>query len=349
MITALLLASLLPSLQPINHIPLPADKPAFRFVVLGDNRPAGEGQPPTDTFKQILREVRTIHPDFVLSSGDLLYGNEEPIEAYRTEADQVAALLKELDVPFFNAPGNHEIAEKPEFLAEYVKRFAAPYGSFDFGGYRFAAVCTELLGSKGAVRPDEMSWLDQTLDGSKPAFVFMHRPIFAREAEPGDGARATNHDELAKLFAARRVKSVFQGHDHVYNRQEHDGIEYVISGGAGAPLDAFPQEGGFFHYILYEVKDGKVTSTVLPAGSIEITASAKGASVMNYGGAALELNDVRVPLRFSPTTVKAELWDKKVRTSVQAELVKVTGSAGSYTAHVHLNAKKHRQTVLTFS
>src|SRR5258708_5438239 len=108
--------------QPVNHVPLPPQTENFSFIVLGDNRPAGSGQPPTATFRRLLEQVQQIHPAFVLSSGDLVYGNEEPVEVYRSECDQIKELLTHLTVPFFNAPGNHEINDRPEFAQEYQSR-----------------------------------------------------------------------------------------------------------------------------------------------------------------------------------------------------------------------------------
>src|SRR5207302_784457 len=50
-------------------------EPPFTFVVFGDNRPASADKPQPDVFKQILGEVRVLHPDFVVTTGDLIYGS----------------------------------------------------------------------------------------------------------------------------------------------------------------------------------------------------------------------------------------------------------------------------------
>ena len=38
------------------------------------------------------------------------------------------------------------------------------------------------------------------------------------------------------LFEKYQVSAVFSGHDHVYERADHNGIHYFVSGGGGAPL-----------------------------------------------------------------------------------------------------------------
>jgi hypothetical protein len=41
---------------------------------------------------------------------------------------------------------------------------------------------------------------------------------------------------LVPMFEKYRVSVAFFGHDHNYQRNQQNGIEYVISGGGGAPL-----------------------------------------------------------------------------------------------------------------
>ncbi|HTQ11571.1 MAG TPA: metallophosphoesterase, partial [Fimbriimonadaceae bacterium] len=166
--------------QPVNHIPLPPEKTDFYFVALGDNRPAGAGQPPTDVFKEILREVSWIHPAFVISTGDLIYGNEETLQQYKQECAWIKPLVAEIGVPFFNAPGNHEMNARPEFQAEYTKELGQMYGSFDYGGCRFIALATDTGTTTAQYTPEELTWLNQALSDKKPAFIYQHRPIYIR-------------------------------------------------------------------------------------------------------------------------------------------------------------------------
>src|SRR5262249_45519452 len=43
-------------------------------------------------------------------------------------------------------------------------------------------------------------------------------------------------DKWTPLFEQYNVSAVFSGHDHVYERAEHNKIHYFVTGGGGAPL-----------------------------------------------------------------------------------------------------------------
>ena len=45
-----------------------------------------------------------------------------------------------------------------------------------------------------------------------------------------------NREELIYLFKKYNVDMVFSGHNHVYERFEVDGINYIVTGGGGSPL-----------------------------------------------------------------------------------------------------------------
>ncbi len=347
MIATLITLLGLPSFPSINHLPLPADAREFTFVVLGDNRPAGSGLPPTPVFAEILKEVGYIKPAFVLSSGDLVYGNEESLEQYKKECDQVSVLVNALKVPFFNAPGNHEVAGRQEFQAEYMRRFGQMYGSFEFGGCHFTAIGTDEAGQSGSLSADQRSWLEKDLDGSKPTYVYMHHPVFARKDNAEASATVASADDLHNLFKSRNVKAVFEGHDHVYNHQTHDGIEYVIAGGAGAPLDAAPEEGGFFHYVVVTVKDGKATMNVVPTQAIQITHDHAQVRVASYADCDLPLNDLTIDTPNRPTKVTGTLDKKGKLSDVPVAIQSIEKVGKAYRVHLQFTLTKHRQTILT--
>lgn len=348
MITTLLAAFAVSPFLPVNGVPLPPDSREFTFVALGDNRPAGAGLPPTDVFSEIIREVGYIHPAFVLSSGDLVYGNEESIEQYRKESGQVLSILNGLRVPFYNALGNHEVDDRPELQSEYLKLFGGLYGSFDYGGCRFVALCTDEAGKAADMSDAQKSWLDKTLDGSKPSFLYLHRPVFARAGNDEKGATVANAAALHELFKSRNVKGVFEGHDHVYDRQSHDGIDYVISGGAGAPLDAATEKGGFFHYLLVHVKDGKTDINVIPANAIQVVTEGGHTRVSNYADVDIELQDLTVNLPSRPSGVSGVVDKKGKLSKIPVELTKVDKVSLGYQAHVKVKLVMHKPIILSF-
>ena len=79
-------------------------------------------------------------------------------------------------------------------------------------------------------------------------------------------------DDLHQLFLKTKVKAVFAGDDHRYDRREKDGILYLISGGGGAPLASFKERGGYFHYVWISVQKGRIEGEVVDVdGQIQDT------------------------------------------------------------------------------
>ena len=212
----------------------PADPNHFTFVVAGDNRAAGRNVPQPPTLDRIFTEMRLLQPPLALWTGDCIYGSEETVGEAEAEYNIFLNLAAQSLTPIYNAPGNHEIFDRPEMAALYRKKMGKLYGSFDYGASHFIA-----------------------LD-----FVFMHHPLFPKEAKEG-WADAANRIDVHNLFVKYGVKHVFSGHEHLYYKSVHDGINYYVTGGAGAPTDASPEDGGFQHFILFEVDGDKVTPTLL--------------------------------------------------------------------------------------
>ena len=330
-----------------NGKPLPPSTTDFDFIALGDNRPVGAGMPPTRIFTSILQDVANLGPAFVLSSGDIVFGKDEPLAMYKSECNAIQALINALPCPLFNAPGNHEISERKELYDEYTKRFGPTYGSFKFGNWKFVEVSTEEVGFSPGVAPAEMKWLEEALSSSEPKMVFHHHPLYTRKTNAEEGAGVTNHDAVEALYKAGNVKFAFQGHDHVLNHQTHGGIEYYICGGAGAPLDAPPEEGGFFHFLVVHVTGDSVKVDTIPADAIQINSTPNGIVVGNYSDFDLHFHHLTVACAARPGSVTAKTV-KKTTKPVKVKVVSMGNSNGGYTAILDLTAPPHAPTFIEF-
>lgn len=143
----------------------------------------------------------------------------------------------------------------------------------------------------------QLDWLRYTLnqaqaDGTvQNIFVFMHTPLFT--TADSHGANAT-WQVLSKDFSARsKVKAVFSGHDHVYERtypirvdtgnpngvrDDANGVVYYTTGGGGSPLDgvnARPQplmnfSQAVYHYMRVDVDGNTVTTKAKNASGVVI-------------------------------------------------------------------------------
>jgi hypothetical protein len=177
---------------------------------------------------------------------------------------------------------------------------APPYGAFNYGNSRFIAVDTEeiptilTLRSQGKLVPGlqldpgfvsqtQMQLLANDLEANKNKahiFVFMHHPI--KPARRGSRLNKLNADQLEKLFAKYpNVSFVIAAHEHLYYNASGNALNppprtdptsggpvYLVSGGAGAPLDNCPGSASkncsaTHHYLVFEVNGNTVNVKVV--------------------------------------------------------------------------------------
>ncbi|MCF6139273.1 metallophosphoesterase family protein [Pseudalkalibacillus berkeleyi] len=88
--------------------------------------------------QKAIKEVNLKNPDFVVVTGDLMYGQMNPQE-YIYEYDETYEMLQKLDVPVYLVPGNHDYYAQDATLADGAKYweqyFGPQYFSFDYGPY----------------------------------------------------------------------------------------------------------------------------------------------------------------------------------------------------------------------
>jgi hypothetical protein len=190
-----------------------------------------------------------------------------------------------------------------DYYLEFMKfpANAPPYGAFDYGNSRFIAVDTEEPGGPspspspvptsskklkldpGFVCQAQLDLLAQDLEtnkGKTHIFVFMHHPIMP--AKSSSGLNPDNAGALEALFKKYpNVSYVIAAHEHLYynatgttltpaDRQDPsaEGPSYLVSGGAGAPLESCPASAGarcgsFNHYLVFEVDQSAVKVQVV--------------------------------------------------------------------------------------
>jgi hypothetical protein len=126
-------------------------------------------------------------------------------------------------------------------------------------------------------------WLAQKLD-MIPADVdfvciVLHHPPYTSSSDEkkyggGHSARQPEH-VLAEMLETRQRNMrarivVFAGHVHNYERHEHGGVTYFVTGSGGAhaypieraPNDPFPDKNINYHYLLVDVDRGKLRITM---------------------------------------------------------------------------------------
>ncbi len=220
----------------------------FTFVVLGDSRDDDL------VFRKSLELAASFNPLFILHDGDFS-GKGSP-----REVDHFLALVQRTvpGIPLFVVKGNHEQAGP----------FREKIGPLDYviesGRLGFKVVVVDNSGY--SLKPAELQYLNKELDTrQRLTFVSMHVPPRTerwRWHTFSEGA-----PELIRLLADRHVGAAFYGHVHLYDRDHLDGVEHVITGGAGAPLvtSGFPGEP-VNHIVVVQVKDGVVECRMVRLG-----------------------------------------------------------------------------------
>jgi 3',5'-cyclic AMP phosphodiesterase CpdA len=236
----------------------------FTFAVFGDCRPDGPNAAPPDVFRQICKEIGLLTPDFVVGLGDYVFGSPNlPVlkQQFDVLFTAMAPAQQIRQVPFAFVPGEHDIGSYYQAESLFQETLGQLYYSFDRETSHFIILDSEVVGQEARIVGLQLAWLRKDLAEHADAeltFVFVHRPLFpvARYIGSSLDSNKPARDQLHKLFVESGVDCVFCGHEDLFDHSEHDGLTYITSGGAGAPLHAFESEGGFFHYLLVGV-DGQ--------------------------------------------------------------------------------------------
>jgi hypothetical protein len=265
---------------------LGAREGAFRFIVIGDNRPGGDPVRQPAAFRRIIDEINRLDPDFVVNNGDLIQGYTGDTAVLAAMWDAYIEQLDRCRVPVISVVGNHDVWG-PDSDRMYRDRIGDLTFSFDYGGCHFIGLNTEDFAGGGIDRiaGEQLAWLKADLRKARDAdhiFVFLHRPLWIQAGADTAGRYSYQSnwmDDVHPLLVEHGVRAVMAGHEHLYRDEGViDGIQYVIVGGAGAPLHGRGlAEGGFYHLVQVSVRDKAATYAVLESGHVhpkDVTARA---------------------------------------------------------------------------
>ncbi|GEM_PF-1408941 len=245
--------------------PLSAAAERFSFMVTGDSRSSGRPSPVLDS---IMHEAALLQPDFVVHTGDWM---DAPDEAgWRN----FLTVMKSGKVPYHLVIGNHETGKDWKDL--YGRMIGKPlYYSFSHKGTLFIILCCYAGEKSSLIDSAQFQWLTEQLQRKgKTAgriFVFAHEPLYP--VGPHIGSSLDKYpgerDKLAGLFRRYGNKLIFFcSHEHLYSKKTVDGLTQIISAGAGAPLYASPEKGGFYHYLYVTVSGSICDIALIKPGSI---------------------------------------------------------------------------------
>jgi 3',5'-cyclic AMP phosphodiesterase CpdA len=204
-------------------------------------------------FEQMVSRVNKLHPDFVLTGGDMIY------TAKTVNGQKAAVLFDFMDKEFklFRMPvrmtmGNHEnvgiTAESgidktdPDWGKQmFEKRYHKRYYSFDYKGWKFFILDginireIEKDYTQG-IDPGQVEWIRNELKStskSTPLVISMHTPFVSPESVVSSASKVMSPvcDTVLHMFRGYDLKMVLEGHTHRYMNLYYHGI-YYLSGGS---------------------------------------------------------------------------------------------------------------------
>lgn len=287
--------------------PDPEASASLRFAVLGDYGVgilAGDGRGARQSGLAAALERAVDHAGvrLVLTTGDNIYlGEEDTVAGTGNHDDDWYYSFYEpyryaiSRVPVYPGVGNHdtddtEAADDRDELADNLftdLRFApgAEVGraSIDPGMFyrvRWGAdiefVAVDSTAASGLDRehfiehPDHKQFLEETfdrsLDGVSWRIPFSHHPPYCAGPKHGDTAHLVDH--LVPLLRDAGVRVMFSGHEHNFQHQQVDGIDYLVTGAAGKLREGEPgrlEQAGTHcwsaagHFLVVDVEGAEMT------------------------------------------------------------------------------------------
>lgn len=237
---------------PAVHVPPPAPppqdelEPPYTFALYGDCR-GGH-----NVHRMIVDQFLKADIRFVVQTGDLV---KEGTEADQwTDFHEITAALRE-KVPYHPAKGNHDLGKEKLFEKEF---------GLENSYYTVRKGPVELFFiDSSRINDEQLAWLEKAVGESKAIHkvALFHHPCFTLVKKRVDSA-ALFREKLHDRLVGWGFCAVFNGHDHNFYTTERDGLRYVTTGGAGAPLyeqdPELAQEGDLFdriyHYVLIDVE-----------------------------------------------------------------------------------------------
>ena len=170
----------------------------------------------------------------------------------------------------------------PFNVSEGLRRFSDPCDYyFDYAGYRFIFLVDNHQSPKKSPKggyyvnyylsEKQIKWLEKRLKEADSLGLFKvvvaHVPPYIPDHNtkhclgapyyyPKPNYEKSHTKEFTDLLAKYHVSLGLFSHQHLYDRYVYDGVTYIVSGGAGAPLKRPLQEapygGSFYHIVLFE-------------------------------------------------------------------------------------------------
>lgn len=232
-----------PGIGPGNNPISVNDPDHFTFAVLGDTQnfelPDSSGG-----FVKAVGQIEKMNPDFVMTVGDLVDSCSSQADcanykAWKNIAKPILPITYEVVGNHDRVVSNNDEAEKTSADKEWQNYFNSPTNgptgfeeftySFDAGNSHFVVLDSEKP-REHEIGQDQLIWLEKDLSANTKdnTFVFYHEPAFPMSYKFGQSLdyHQKERDALWSIIDKYNVTAIFNGHEHIYSRQQIDQDEF---------------------------------------------------------------------------------------------------------------------------
>jgi Calcineurin-like phosphoesterase len=267
------------------------DVTRFSFIAYGDTRGRRDGvaiqYDHSMLVDSMLAQIKKLQGTpfpvrFVLQSGDAVLRGTDAHQWNVSFVPVINRLTTEAGIPYFLAPGNHDVsdaltADAPERQAplrnylEAVSQLIPPDGSprrmSGYPTYSFGYGNTFVIAFDANIAGDEkqFQWVKSQLEGlDRKRYVnviaFCHQAPFSSGPHGGptiEPQTISLRERYMPLFNANHVRILFSGHEHLFEHWvEHYSdssgahrMDLIVSGGGGAPIYTYTGEPDLTDYL----------------------------------------------------------------------------------------------------
>ena len=263
----------------------------FSYFVYGDTRGRQDGVElqhehsiVADSMLATIKRLDTTdYPvRFVMQTGDAVVNGGDARQWNNSFVDIINRLTTEGGVPYFLAPGNHDVSvadnlaspQRQQSLRNYLAAMAQMIPSSEaqrrlpeYPTYAFGYGNTFVIALDSNIADDvpQFDWVKRQLEGLNRTryvnvVVMFHHPIFSsgpHGASKLEAPSAVMRSRYMPLFRTHHVKVLFTGHDHLFDHWvEHytdatgrHRMDLVTTAGGGAPLYTYQGEPDLTAYL----------------------------------------------------------------------------------------------------
>lgn len=281
-----------PPRQPLPDEQASASVTKFSFIVYGDTRGRRDGKEiqyehslivdsMVATIKKLEKTPEAVR--FVLQTGDAVVNGRDPKQWNTSFVDLINRLTTDGGLPYFLAPGNHDVSGAPtadapmrrdglrnylDAVSNLIPPDGAPRRLSGYPTYAFGYGNTFIVALDSNIADDakQFEWARAQLEGLdrtryRHVIAFYHHSAFSSGPHGGARVEAPSTALRARylpLFRKHHVRMVFAGHEHLFEHwveRYEDGehrkhrMDHIVTGGGGAPIYPYLGEPDLRDYL----------------------------------------------------------------------------------------------------